>query len=156
MLLIAIATTAWWQALESDPGPRWRGRGEIGDAGGGDRAAGRPLAGTAELTLGRLWQHVARLRDTWDDYSQVTAPALGAAEPTVGIVAADRASIRSSQVSLAVPDPFAIVLAAFDDDAEECVWWREQGSGPEVARAAGSDDCTALAAPGYGWQAVEP
>lgn len=158
VLLVAIATTAWWQALESDPGPRWRGRAEIGDAAGVDRAPGRPLVGSAERTLARLWTHVVELRSVWDDYSQVTAPVLGAAEPTIGIVAADRAAIRSSQVSLAVPDTFAIVLATLDEEAGECVWWRERGLGPEVARATAitTDDCSALAAPAYGWQAVEP
>lgn len=156
MLAAALGTTVWWQRTDPSSESARGGEGVVADVAEFDLPEGRPVREGGETTLGAVYTPAAAIYLEWADWSQVTPPALGAAMPRIGIVAADRSPERADEVSLAVEED-GVVFGTLDlvQGPDDCVWLRDIGLGPEVVHGFATGDCSALAAPDAGWEPVE-
>lgn len=156
MVVGAIATTMWWQGVDSESEPPGD-KSEIGDVAAFDRGPGRASQAGGETVLAAVYAPAAAAYAEWQDWSRVTPPAIGAAVPRIGIIAADRSPERADEVSFEVDAVDGVVLGTLDLDQgpSGCVWLRDRGLGPEVVHVPDAGDCSANASPERGWEPVE-
>lgn len=123
-----------------------------------DRADARPASAGGETTLLQVHRVITSIARNGDGWSSVTPAAIGTSIDTVGVLGPERPPTRVDEVSLAIDPDLGVTLGAFDSDvaAGDCVWLRDTGNGPDVARDEGSGNCTAAAAPMAGWEPILP
>ena len=88
---------------------------------------------SGERQLARVWEPVTQLQTQGESYSAVTLEALGKQLPDTAFLPGNRASQNPREISVSSTRPSAIALAVVE--AQQCIWLREQGHGPEVTRA---------------------
>lgn len=123
-----------------------------------DRAEARPAAPGGETMLLQVHRAIASLARNGDGWASVTPAEIGKSIDTIGILGPERPPTRVDEISLAIDPDEGVTLGAFDSDvaAGDCVWLRDTGNGPDVARDEGSGNCTAAAAPMAGWEPILP
>ena len=161
--LIGVAFT-WWFARRGDNRPSFDQPSTVvtptapTGPGGGNVTGGtaspsapRPPQGTAEQTLARLWEPVSQLQTAGESYGAVTLEALGRQRPDTGFIPGDRPSQSPREISVFVENPVRIYLSVLE--AQQCVWMRDNGRGPEVTRARiENQPCSANSPPDGIWE----
>lgn len=127
-----------------------------GDAGGrrvtgatgtntGQRPPVAPIT-AGERQLARVWEPVSQLETQGETYAAVTLEALGRQLPDTAFLPGNRQSEHPREISVSITNPKAITLAVIEE--QQCVWLRDIGQGPELARATLAEHlCRADASP---------
>jgi len=159
-LLVAIAVVAGRIMFNEDPA----NEPILGSSAGADvidptdRADARPASPGGETTLLQIHRVITSIARNGEGWSSVTPGAIGTSIDAIGILGPERPPTRVDEVSLAIDPDRGVTLGAFDSDVAtgDCVWLRDTGNGPDVARDQGSGNCTAAAAPMAGWEPILP